>query len=75
MVAHMKQKRADLSVSDISDYDISIDISANFSRNNTVDRGGLPGKKQLHSRNFASLNVCGLKRRLHYSDFCELVNN
>ena len=34
----------DLSVSDFSDYDFSTDISANFSRNNTVDSGGLPGK-------------------------------
>ena len=48
MVAHMKQTRA-TSVRGISDYDISTDISANFSRNNTVDSGGLPGKKQLHS--------------------------
>ena len=64
----------DLSVRAISDYDISTDISANFSRNNTVDSGGLPGKKQLHSLNCASLNVFGLKRRLHYPDLCEFVN-
>ena len=37
----------DLSVSDTSDYDISTDISLNFSRNNTVDSGGLPGKKTI----------------------------
>ena len=24
--------------------------------------------------NCATLNICGLKRRLHYPDFCELVN-
>ena len=65
----------DLSVSDISDYNVSTDISVNFRRNNTVDSGELLGKKQLHSLNCASLNVCGLKRRLHYPDFCELVTN
>ena len=32
----------DLSVRDISDYDISTDVSANFSRNNTADSGKNP---------------------------------
>ena len=32
----------DLSVRDISDYDISTDICANFSRNNTADSGKNP---------------------------------
>ena len=36
--------------------------------------GGYLIKKQLHSPNCASLNVCGLERKLHYPDFCELVN-
>ena len=52
-------------------FDISTDVSASHSNNNTKNGGSFLHQPLL---NCAFLNVCGLKRRLHYPDFCELLH-
>ena len=61
----------ELSVNNTSYFDISTDVCASHSNNNTKNSGSF---LHLPLLNCASLNVCGLKRRLHYPDFCELVH-
>ena len=61
----------ELSVNNTSYFDISTDVSASHSNNNKKNSGSF---LHLPLLNCASLNVCGLKRRLHYPDFCELVH-
>ena len=66
-----QEDTCEMSTNDISNYDISTDISTNLSSNSTSVSDTL---FNLSSLKCASLNVCGLKRRLYYPEFCELVN-